>query len=115
MIPNLPTMTIPLRTDEYGAIRIGTTRVLLELVIHAYYAGETPEGIVDSYPSLTTSEVYAVIGYYLANRDEVDAYVRTRDQKVDQVLRDTEANLTPDARALRTRLRAYQEQQKAPK
>jgi uncharacterized protein (DUF433 family) len=103
-------MTIPLRTDEHGAIRIGNTRVLLELLIHAYYMGETPEGIVDSYPTLTTADVYAVIGYYLANRDEIDAYVRQRDERVEQTLRDMEANMTAESRALRTRLRAYQEQ-----
>lgn len=111
MILDTPTMAVPLRTDEHGAIRIGETRVLLELVIHAYYLGETPEGIVDSYPSLTTADVYAVIGYYLANREEIDAYVRQRDQQAQQIIRDMEANLTPDARALRTRLRAYKEQQ----
>ena len=104
-------MTVPLRTDEHGAIRIGKTRVLLELVIHAYYMGETPEGVVDSYPSLATSDVYAVIGYYLGNRGAVDAYVRQRDEQAEQILRDMEANLTPEARALRTRLRAIQEQQ----
>lgn len=109
MIPDAPTLSVPLRTDESGAIRIGKTRVLLELVIHAYYLGETPESIVDSYPSLTTAEVYAVIGYYLANRDEIDRYVRQRDQQVDQTLREMAANLTPEARALRTRLRAYAE------
>jgi uncharacterized protein (DUF433 family) len=111
MIPDALIMTVPLRTDEHGAIRIGKTRVLLELVIHAYYMGETPEGIVDSYPSLTTADVYAVIGYYLANREDIDAYVRQRDQQAEQILSDMEANLTPEARALRTRLRAYQEQQ----
>jgi uncharacterized protein (DUF433 family) len=105
------TMTVPLRTDEHGAIRIGTTRVLLELVIHAYYLGETPEGIVDSYPSLKTADVYAVIGYYLANREKIDAYVRRRDAQAEQILQDMEANMTPEARALRTRLRAYQEHQ----
>src|SRR5690348_3445906 len=98
MIPNPPTMTVPLRTDEHGAIRIGQTRVLLELVIHAYYMGETPEGIVDSYPSLTTADVYAVIGYYLANREEIDAYVRQRDEQADQILRDMAASLTLEAR-----------------
>ena len=112
MIPNSPTMTVPLRSDEHGAIRVGNTRVLLELVIHAYYMGETPEGIVDSYPSLTTSDVYAVIGYYLAGRDEIDAYVRQRDAQAAQILKDVQANLTPEAHALRTRLRAYRDQQK---
>lgn len=111
MTLNSPTLTVPLRTDEHGAIRIGNTRVLLELVIHAYYMGETPEGIVDSYPSLTAADVYAVIGYYLANREAIDAYVRQRDRQVDQILADMEANLTPEARVFRTRLRAYREQQ----
>lgn len=107
MIPHAPTMKIPLRTDEHGAIRVGETRVLLELVIHSYYMGETPEGIVDSYPTLTTSDVYAVIGYYLANRAEINAYVRQRDQQAEQLLHEMEARLTPEAQALRTRLRAY--------
>lgn len=114
MIPEAPTLPVPLRTDEQGAIRVGTTRVLLELVIHAYYMGETPEGIVDSYPSLNTADVYAVIGYFLAHREEIDAYVRQRDQQAEQSLRDMEANLSPGARALRTRLRAFQSQQHGP-
>jgi uncharacterized protein (DUF433 family) len=108
-------MVVPLRTDEHGAIRVGSTRILLELVIHAYYLGETPEGIVDSYPSLTTADVYAVIGYYLANREEIDAYVRQRDEQAEQILQDMRENMTADSRALRTRLRAFQEQHKAPK
>ena len=109
MIANPPTMTIPLRFDEHGAIRIGESRVLLEQVIHAYSLGETPEGIVDSYPSLSTADVYAVIGYYLSNREAIDAYMRERDAQADDVLRNIEANLSPEARLLRTRLRAFQE------
>jgi uncharacterized protein (DUF433 family) len=112
MIANEPTMTIPLRTDKHGAIRVGDTRVLLELVIHAYYTGETPEGIVDSYPTLTTSDVYAVIAYYLSHREEIDIYVRQRDEQAERIIENIEASLTPEARALRTRLRAFQEQQK---
>jgi uncharacterized protein (DUF433 family) len=77
-------MIIPLRTDADGVIRIGDTRVLLELVIHAYYLGEIPEGIVESCPSLTTADVYAVIGYYLANRVEIDSYVR---QRINELIR----------------------------
>jgi uncharacterized protein (DUF433 family) len=109
---NQPTMTVPLRTDEHGAIRVGKSRVLLELVIHAYYMGETPEGIVDSYPTLTTSDVYAVIAYYLAHREDIDSYMRQRDERAEQIINELEVNLTPTARALRTRLRAFQEQQK---
>ena len=34
MIPDSPTMSVPLMTDEHGAIRVGNTRILLELVMH---------------------------------------------------------------------------------
>jgi uncharacterized protein (DUF433 family) len=112
MIPNPPTMTVPLRTDDNGAIRIGNTRVLLELVIHAYMLGETPESIVDSYSSLTMAEVYAVIAYYLTHRAEIDAYVRARDAKVEAALREMEANMSADERAFRARLRAAREARK---
>lgn len=104
MIIDRPTMTIPLRTDPHGAIRVGDTRVLLELVIHAYYAGETPEGIVESYPTLSTSDVYAVIAYYLVHHDEIDAYVRQRDEQAERIISGLETKLSPEARSLRTRL-----------
>lgn len=53
MITTPIAIDVPLWTDERGKIRIGDTRVLLELVIHAFWQGETAEGIVDSYPTLT--------------------------------------------------------------
>jgi len=50
----LESQPVPLRQDERGAIRVGNTRVLLELVIEAYLDGATPETIVKwiafSYP-----------------------------------------------------------------
>jgi uncharacterized protein (DUF433 family) len=95
MIPNPPTMIVPLRTDANGAIRIGNTRVLLELVISAYQRGETSESIIDSYPSLSIGDVYAVLGYYWANRDAIDAYARQRDSQAEQALRDMESARTP--------------------
>jgi uncharacterized protein (DUF433 family) len=106
-----PTLTVPLRTDELGKIRVGNSRVLLELVIHAYYAGETPESIVDSYPTLKLGDVYAVLSYYFEHPDEIDAYVQAQDVRADALMREVEANLSPQARALRARLRARQAEQ----
>ena len=37
--------TVPLRQGEDGAIRIGDTRVLLELVIELFLEGHSPESI----------------------------------------------------------------------
>jgi len=42
------TVDIPLSTDEYGAIRVSGTRVLLDVIIVAFQAGATPEDIDQS-------------------------------------------------------------------
>jgi uncharacterized protein (DUF433 family) len=51
----------PLREDESGALRVGNSRVLLELVIQAFQDGATPETIVQRYPTLALADAYAVI------------------------------------------------------
>lgn len=86
MLANAPSMMVPLRQDESGVIRVGQTRVLLGLVMRAYYMGETPEGIVEMYTSLTLADVYAVLGYYLANQAEVGTYISTREQATERAL-----------------------------
>jgi uncharacterized protein (DUF433 family) len=53
-------IAVPLRMDEHGAIRVGDTRVLVDLVIHEFQRGATPEGIVDSYDSLALNDVYSL-------------------------------------------------------
>lgn len=73
-------LPIPLWQDPPGVLRIGRSRVLLELVIHAYQQGETPEGIIEMYPALELVDAFAVIAYYLAHREEVDEYLRQCDE-----------------------------------
>lgn len=51
----------PLREDASGALRVGDSRVLLELVVRAFQDGATPEAIVQRYATLALSDVYAVI------------------------------------------------------
>ena len=40
------TVAVPLCEEPPGIFRVGKSRVLLELVIHAFKAGATPEAIV---------------------------------------------------------------------
>lgn len=103
MISIPSTVAVPLRTDPQGAIRIGSTRVLLEVVIRAFERGETPEGIVQAFPSLKLDEVYAVITYYLQNRAEVDAYIQQVETEGQRIREKIEAS-QPDMRDLRERL-----------
>lgn len=69
----------PLAMDEHGAVRVGGTRVLLDLIVHAFDDGASAEEIVESYPSLTLADVYATITYILRHRDRVDEYVAARE------------------------------------
>ena len=41
----------PLRQDVSGAFRVGSSRVLVELVIRAFQDGATPEAIAQRYPT----------------------------------------------------------------
>lgn len=68
------TLESPLRTDRHGTIRVGGTRVTLDSVIGAYKRGDSPEEIAEGFPGLALADIYAVIAYYLAHRDEAEAY-----------------------------------------
>ena len=69
---------VPLSADADGVYRVAGSRVTLDTVVSAYQEGATPEEIVDQYPSIGLDQVYAVIGYYLRHRDEVEAYLCRR-------------------------------------
>jgi uncharacterized protein (DUF433 family) len=58
-----------------GGYRVAGTRVSLDSVVYAFLRGESAEGIAESAPAVTLEQVYRAITYYLANREEVDAYL----------------------------------------
>ncbi|XPM60451.1 MAG: DUF433 domain-containing protein [Leptolyngbya sp. IPPAS B-1204] len=93
----------PLRIDESGAIRVGTSRVLLELVIRAFQDGASPESIVQRYPTLSLSDVYTTIGYYLRHQQEIESYLNEREQLADSV-RQRLSELQPDLSLIRSKL-----------
>ena len=95
----------PLREDTSGALRIGQSRVLLELVIRAFQDGATPEAIVQSYPSVTLADVYAVIAYYLRHRADIEQYLAERERQVEEVQRRIESGQR-DLSDIRSRLLA---------
>jgi uncharacterized protein (DUF433 family) len=69
---------VPMQMTEDGAVRVGGTRVTLDTVVAAFEEGATAEEIVQQYPPLRLADAYAVIGYYLRHRSEVEAYLAQR-------------------------------------
>lgn len=98
---------IPLRQEPDGALRVGKSRVLLELVVAAFDEGATPEEICQRYDTLQLGDVYAVIGYYLGHRQEIDTYLRSRAQAAHRVRQEIEA-AQPPRPGLRAQLLARQ-------
>lgn len=89
------TLAIPLREDPPGVLRVGRSRVLLELVIRAHSRGASPEEIVRMYDSLEVGDVYAVIAYYLAHPAGVDEYLCRRDEEAEAMRRKLEREQRP--------------------
>ncbi len=58
-----------------GVFRVANTRISLDSVVYAFRNGQAPEAIAHSFPLLTLEQVYGAIAVYLANRDEIDAYL----------------------------------------
>jgi uncharacterized protein (DUF433 family) len=89
------TLSVPLSEDPPGVLRVGKSRVLLELVIHAHQQGKSPQEIVQMYGTLDIGDVYAVVAYYLAHRAEVDEYLRHCDEQAEAIRRKIEASQRP--------------------
>ena len=100
----IETDPVPLKVDAEGVVRVAGTRVTLDSIVSAFNEGATAEEIVHQYPSLQLADVYAVIGYYLKRRSEVEAYLGQRKQQADQVRRENETRSDPHG--LRDRLLA---------
>jgi uncharacterized protein (DUF433 family) len=97
----------PIHRDATGALRVGQSRVLLELVIRAFEDGATPEAIAQRYSTATLADVYATIAYYLKHKDDVVAYLAEREREAQHVQHKLQGR-QGDLAALRSRLLARQ-------
>jgi uncharacterized protein (DUF433 family) len=98
MIALPETFTLPLRLDEHGAILASGTRVTLDTLIDFYHQGESPEDLHEGFPTIPLADMYAVIAYYLANRADVDAYLKRRRQEADRIRQEWETRNPPPAK-----------------
>jgi uncharacterized protein (DUF433 family) len=86
---------IPLSWSPDGVIQVANTRVTLDTVVAAHCDGATADEIARQYPSLELADVYAIIGYYLRHRAEVENYLTERQIQSDAVRRDSESRFDP--------------------
>ena len=85
----------PLAMDELGCIRVGGTRVSLDVVVADYETGLTPKEIAERYDVLTEADVFGAITYYLRHRCDVDAYLTRRAAEAQEIRTKVERDLKP--------------------
>jgi uncharacterized protein (DUF433 family) len=83
-------ISLPIRLDKDNVARVGGTRVTLDTVVRSFTRGATAEEIAQQYPSLSLSDVYATISYYLQNREEVEKYLEKRRKRARAVKRENQ-------------------------
>lgn len=99
----------PLRYDESGAIRVGDSHVLLELVVRAFEDGAPAEVIAQRYPTAGLPAIYAAIWYFLSHPTEVKEYLAERERQASEIKRTVDAT-QGDLSEIRDRLRASRPQ-----
>jgi uncharacterized protein (DUF433 family) len=78
--------------ERSGAYFIAGTRVSLDSVVHAFLRGESPEGIAESFPALTLEQVLGALAFYLANREEIDQYLRQGSEDFERIRQQARQN-----------------------
>ena len=91
MTLSITPLSVPLKEDAHGVVRVGGTRVTLETVIYAHKRGESPEEIGAGFPTLKLADISAVISYYLQHQEEVEAYLRKHEEEAEAIRRQIES------------------------
>jgi len=60
----------PLRIDEEGVIRVGKSRVTLDVVVDDYQSGLSPEEIARQLDTLNLADIYGALAYYFRHQEE---------------------------------------------
>lgn len=88
------------------AYRIAGTRGSLDSVIIYWLKGESPESLTESFPYLTLEQVFGALAFYLANREEIDEYLRQGQNDFDKMSQRWKENLIATNPGLYQRLMA---------
>jgi uncharacterized protein (DUF433 family) len=69
---------VPLFETEGGAVRIGSSRITLDLVVEQYENGMSPEDLERAYDGLQLADIHSVIAFYLRHPEQVQEYLKQR-------------------------------------
>ncbi|HEY6331850.1 MAG TPA: DUF433 domain-containing protein [Blastocatellia bacterium] len=73
--------TFPLVRNRDGVIMIAGTRVPLDLIVHHFKLGATPEQVAHKFPTVGLADIYSAITYYLTHQEQVETYLIEQDRE----------------------------------
>src|SRR5208337_481899 len=76
---------VPLHVDDSGTIRVGLSRVTLDVLLRYTRMGMKPEEIARGLDTLTLAEVHGALAYYFRHQAEMDEYLRQREEEAEQL------------------------------
>lgn len=57
----------------------------LDSVVYQFLQGESPESIIQAFPSLSLEQVYGGLTFYVAHRDEIDEYLKLGEARFEEL------------------------------
>jgi uncharacterized protein (DUF433 family) len=101
-------MTLPdfLTQDPDGYIHVTGHRIGLQDLVYYYNQGFSPEMLQEAFPTLSLAVIHKVLGFYLEQQAEADAYVAGCEAEMER--QRAAAPRGPDLTELRRRLKAKQ-------
>jgi uncharacterized protein (DUF433 family) len=97
---------VPLRVDDTGTIRVGNSRVTLDVLLQYWRMGMRPEEIARGLDTLTLADVHGALAYYFRHQAEMDDYLRRREEEAEQLRQQIEAANASRLAPLKARLDA---------
>lgn len=97
----------PLRVDDTGTIRVGQSRVTLDVLLQYWRMGMSPAEIARGLDTLALADVHGALWYYLRHESEIDEYLRQREQEAESLRRQIETANAGKLAAVKARLDTF--------
>jgi uncharacterized protein (DUF433 family) len=81
----------PLRVDDTGTIRVGQSRVTLDVLLQYFRMGMSPDEIASGLDTLSLADIHGALAYYFRHQTEMDSYLAAREEEAEELRRKIES------------------------
>lgn len=84
---DIGTLIVPHPASRHPRPVMAGSRLTVHTIAGRYLRGDTPEEMLESWPYLDVSRIYAALAYYFANRAQLDAELDADEAWIDRMAR----------------------------